>query len=745
MRDLLQTCANGDLKARTSAVSKLFVEWNVLPHAKTTLSQYSCIVAGLLHFDDVYNTIAELMRSPLDEDKSSKRKLSMKHIALPCVWEGSESSHSLKFRLHALFAFFASRSAKDRAVSGEFVAGYITAADGMYTFLAQKFMEWNKDTKTVFAMAMTTDYASVEDYAAHQCRSWKPNRSEAWLNTQRNALRYIMMNTTGLENVATSIARPKRAAAATRSTSMVHGVQVSAPAKKGKKRRRSRRISRPSPRRKVARAADVSDSESDIEAGTASASQRARPWRKTKSPRSGMTRQRVIVPPSDTENDESNEAAAVAKHTEKDATVSPTADNSGKDGGGDDSGEDGSADDSGEDGGADDSGASDGSAEDSGDDDGADDAGASDGGADDSHGNNPDADSNADGARVTSDGSAAEEHEESNAEDDATHLLPFMFDGGPPGQFSVDIALPPETLIKRKATPSEFVEMKIAEPADIDRIAHYKSTPARQVPDIYSDGFRVRETVGSVTKYMAPAIRCGYHATICLLDKVSQRLWMLEKRGNGTGNWYELFDDNMPTLFPFASKNVDELKRAPFNWARRSSQDPYPRLQYREDWEKLASGMPIVEGGVSRKRAVLDMFMWLRTLGLRPPHRAFFCLDVDDLEKAHEDTYLHAHFRLNRNHYLSPTEGYAQGRVEGWFRAQRATMDEAGFCILDGFIDDSVLDDEDVTKMRFHSGSVSGDSPSLIDLFKEFERLVPGPAFFPQARDRYGTAVVDDC
>ncbi len=140
---------------------------------------------------------------------------------------------------------------------------------------------------------------------------------------------------------------------------------------------------------------------------------------------SGMTRQRVIVPSSDTENDESNEAAAVAKHTEKDATVSPTADNSGKDGGGDDSGEDGSADDSGEDGGADD-------------------AGASDGGADDSHGNNPDADSNADGARVTPDDSAAEEHEESNAEDDATHLLPFMFNGGPPGQFSVDIALPPE-------------------------------------------------------------------------------------------------------------------------------------------------------------------------------------------------------------------------------------------------------------------------------------------------------------
>ncbi len=36
VRDLLQTCANGYLKARTSAVSKLFFEWNVLPHAKTT-------------------------------------------------------------------------------------------------------------------------------------------------------------------------------------------------------------------------------------------------------------------------------------------------------------------------------------------------------------------------------------------------------------------------------------------------------------------------------------------------------------------------------------------------------------------------------------------------------------------------------------------------------------------------------------------------------------------------------------
>ncbi len=59
-----------------------------------------------------------------------------------------------------------------------------------------------------------------------------------------------------------------------------------------------------------------------------------------------MTRQQVIVPPSDTENDESNEAAAVAKHTEKDATVSPTADNSGKDGA-DDSGEDGGADEAG--------------------------------------------------------------------------------------------------------------------------------------------------------------------------------------------------------------------------------------------------------------------------------------------------------------------------------------------------------------------------------------------------------------
>ncbi len=35
-------------------------------------------------------------------------------------------------------------------------------------------------------MAMTTDYASVEDYAAHQCRSLKPKKSEDWLKTQRN-------------------------------------------------------------------------------------------------------------------------------------------------------------------------------------------------------------------------------------------------------------------------------------------------------------------------------------------------------------------------------------------------------------------------------------------------------------------------------------------------------------------------------------------------------------------------------
>ncbi len=88
-------------------------------------------MACLIHFDDVYNGIAELMRSPPDEEKSSKRKLYMKHIALPCVWEGSESSQSLKFRLHALYAFFASPSAKDCAVSGELVAQYNAAVDGM--------------------------------------------------------------------------------------------------------------------------------------------------------------------------------------------------------------------------------------------------------------------------------------------------------------------------------------------------------------------------------------------------------------------------------------------------------------------------------------------------------------------------------------------------------------------------------------------------------------------------------------
>ncbi len=78
--------------------------------------------------------------------------------------------------------------------------------------------------------------------------------------------------------------------------------------------------------------------------------------------------------------------------------------------------------------------------------------------------------------------------------------------------------------------------MKIAEPADIDLIAHYNITPARQVTDIYSYLFRVRETVASVTKYIAPAIPCGCHATMCFQDKVSQPLWMLKKRWNGAGN-----------------------------------------------------------------------------------------------------------------------------------------------------------------------------------------------------------------
>ncbi len=136
----------------------------------------------------------------------------------------------------------------------------------------------------------------------------------------------------------------------------------------GKKRRRSRRTSRTSPRRKVVRAADVSNNDSDIKAGTACASNRARPWRKTNSPRSGTTQRRHIVPSSHREKDEGNEAAKVAKHTQKDGTVSPPTDDSGKNGGADVSG----------------------------DDDNADDAGASDGGVEESHGNNAEASSDAD-------------------------------------------------------------------------------------------------------------------------------------------------------------------------------------------------------------------------------------------------------------------------------------------------------------------------------------------------------------
>lgn len=320
---------------------------------------------------------------------------------------------------------------------------------------------------------------------------------------------------------------------------------------------------------------------------------------------------------------------------------------------------------------------------------------------------------------------------------EASPMLSFLKEGGPPGDFDFEaVSLPVGDGDGGESKAEDFVQMRIAERVGTVREQKPDQHEDGGVDDRYSDGFRIVPRTGNIVKYRMPDVRCGYYAKACLLHPRSDAIFALEEN---EGIWVQLFRDDMPSVFPLPTIDLKYLSEAVFNWARHTGDETYPALEVLEDWEKLTSRMPIGDITFSiRKPVVLDPFMWLRSLGVRPPHRSFFTLTGDDLELVHENMFLHAHFAANRT---KTVDQFCAGAVEGWYRAKRVELDEAGFVVLEGFADDSVLEEEKnedvVSAFRLETTLLrrkNTEANRVRKLLEHFEKHIPSPQFISHGR-----------